>query len=143
VFNIRLAKDFVSAHGHDRLLSLALFSAVPDDVADAFRSEETSEPQNAYDFMRRRQETKGHNPTLVRWHAAIRLGSYASVETMPLCVSILPFVLRARPDGQLACSQMASIGALLNHIVRERAFGELNDEGIRNLEVRSIESIAL
>jgi DNA mismatch repair protein MSH5 len=39
--------------------------------------------------------------------------------------------------------QMASIGALLNHIVRERAFGELDEEGIQNLEVRGIESVSL
>jgi hypothetical protein len=78
----------VPSHGRDRLLSLGLFATVPADVADVISSGGAPEPQNAYDFMQRRQEAKGRDPTLVRWHAAIRLGSYASIETIPLCVSI-------------------------------------------------------
>jgi DNA mismatch repair protein MSH5 len=38
---------------------------------------------------------------------------------------------------------MASVGALLGHIVRERAFGELQDEGVAGLDVRSIEAVTL
>lgn len=38
---------------------------------------------------------------------------------------------------------MASVGALLDHMVRERAVGELEDEGIGGLSVRAIEVLAL
>lgn len=38
---------------------------------------------------------------------------------------------------------MASIGALLDQLVRARAVDDLEDEGIRGLEVRDIECLAL
>ena len=38
---------------------------------------------------------------------------------------------------------MASIGALLDHLVRERAVNELDDDGIWGLEVRAIEMLSL
>ncbi|KAG6837182.1 hypothetical protein H0H93_013409 [Arthromyces matolae] len=38
---------------------------------------------------------------------------------------------------------MASIGALLDHVVRERAVGDLDDEGIEGLDVRDIEILSL
>ncbi|EEB88014.1 hypothetical protein MPER_14402, partial [Moniliophthora perniciosa FA553] len=38
---------------------------------------------------------------------------------------------------------MASVGALLDHLVRERAMDDLEDEGIRGLEVRAIEALSL
>lgn len=38
---------------------------------------------------------------------------------------------------------MGSLGALLDHLVRAHAVGELEDEGIGGLEVRDIESLAL
>ena len=38
---------------------------------------------------------------------------------------------------------MASIGALLDHLVRERAVNELEDDGIWGLEVRAIEMLSL
>lgn len=37
---------------------------------------------------------------------------------------------------------MASIGALIDYLVRERAAGDLDDEGIAGLEVNDIEIIA-
>ncbi|KAG5735367.1 Prohibitin-2 [Termitomyces sp. T112] len=38
---------------------------------------------------------------------------------------------------------MASIGALLDHVVRERAVGDLDDEGIRGLDIRDIKILTL
>lgn len=38
---------------------------------------------------------------------------------------------------------MASIGALLDHLIRERAVNDLDDEGISGLEIRNIEVISL
>jgi len=38
---------------------------------------------------------------------------------------------------------MASIGALLDHLVRERAVGCLEDEGIHTVDVRDIELVSL
>lgn len=38
---------------------------------------------------------------------------------------------------------MASIGALLDHIVRERALSDLDDDGISRLNIRDIEIISL
>ena len=38
---------------------------------------------------------------------------------------------------------MASIGALLDHLVRERAVSSLEDEGIHSLDVRDIEIVSL
>lgn len=39
--------------------------------------------------------------------------------------------------------QLGSVGALLDHLSRERAVGDLHDEGIGGLEVRSIEYLTL
>ena len=38
---------------------------------------------------------------------------------------------------------MASIGALLDYVVRERALGDLGDDGIGGLDIRDIEIISL
>ena len=38
---------------------------------------------------------------------------------------------------------MSSIGALLDHLVRQRAVGELDDEGLEGLEIRDIEALTL
>lgn len=38
---------------------------------------------------------------------------------------------------------MASIGALLDYIVRERALSDLDDDGIGGLDIRDIEIISL
>ena len=39
--------------------------------------------------------------------------------------------------------KLGSLGALLDHLVRVRAVGELEDEGIGGLDIRDIESLAL
>ncbi|KAG6840989.1 hypothetical protein C0991_002879 [Blastosporella zonata] len=39
--------------------------------------------------------------------------------------------------------KMASIGALLDHVVRERVVGDLDDEGIGGLDIRDIEILSL
>ncbi len=39
--------------------------------------------------------------------------------------------------------KLGSLGALLDHLVRIRAVGELEDEGIGGLDIRDIESLAL
>jgi len=38
---------------------------------------------------------------------------------------------------------MASIGALLDHILRDIALSDLNDEGIAGLDIRDIEILSL
>src|SRR6266540_5469028 len=60
-----------------------------------------------------------------------------------LCVSVqilLSFAL------QYPCAhtlQLASIGALLDHMVRERALTDLDDKGIGGLDIRDIELLSL
>ena len=39
--------------------------------------------------------------------------------------------------------QLASIGALLDYIVRERALSDLDDKGIGSLDIRDIELLSL
>lgn len=88
-FQVRPHKDFSAVKGRDRILSLRLLSELPADVTRDTRSpgsEGTSEPRNAYEFMRRRQEVGG-DPTMQRWNASIRLANHASLEATPLCVS--------------------------------------------------------
>ncbi|KAJ6477358.1 muts domain V-domain-containing protein [Mycena vitilis] len=129
VFQIRPHKEFVASKGRERLLSLRLLSELPQDDGELPASSElgstssNSEIRNAYDFMRRRQEAAGGDPTLKRWNASIRLSNFTSVDSSPLCI--------------------ASIGALLDHLVRERAVNDLEDEGIAGLEVRDIEALSL
>ena len=38
---------------------------------------------------------------------------------------------------------MGSIAAVLDHLTREKAIGDLDDEGLGGLEIRGIESLAL
>lgn len=38
---------------------------------------------------------------------------------------------------------MSSVGALLDHLTRERAVGELDDDGLEGLEITGIESLSL
>ncbi|KAJ7819398.1 DNA mismatch repair protein MutS [Mycena olivaceomarginata] len=131
VFQIRPHKEFVASKGRERLLSLRLLSELPQDNSDLPASSEIgSTPSNSngttrnvYDFMRRRHAVTGGDPTTKRWNASIRLSNFTSVESSPLCV--------------------ASIGALLDHLVRERAVNDLEDEGIAGLEIRDIETLAL
>ena len=90
IFQIRPHRDFVPAKGRDRLLSLRLLSELPfgDMINSSSDLSSNSETRNAYDFMRRRQEV-GADPSLKRWNASIRLSNFASVESSPLCVSLL------------------------------------------------------
>ncbi|GLB38388.1 putative ATPase domain of DNA mismatch repair MUTS family protein [Lyophyllum shimeji] len=124
VFQIRPDKDFIPSKGRDRLLSLRLLLELPEgdlDI-DCISSGVGPKPGNAYDFMRSRRDASG-DPTTQRWNALVRLSNFASVDSSPLC--------------------MASIGALLDHITRERAVGDLDGDGIRGLDVRDIEIISL
>ncbi|KAJ7134704.1 DNA mismatch repair protein MutS [Mycena epipterygia] len=129
VFQIRPHKEFVASKGRERLLSLRLLYELPQEDSDLPASSEigstssNSDTRNAYDFMRRRHETNGGDPAMKRWNASIRLSNFTSVESSPLCI--------------------ASIGALLDHLVRERAVNDLDDEGVAGLEVRDIEAISL
>ncbi|KAJ7610685.1 DNA mismatch repair protein MutS [Mycena rosella] len=129
VFQIRPHKDFAASKGRERLLSLRLLSELPQDDSDLPASSDivstssNSDTRNAYDFMRRRREVNGGDPTVKRWNASIRLSNFTSVESSPLCI--------------------ASIGVLLDHLVRERAVSDLEDEGISGLQVRDIEALSL
>ena len=143
-FQVRPHKDFSAARGRDRILSLRLLAELPADVLQDAPSSEldsASEPRNAYEFMRRRPEVGG-DPAMQRWNASIRLANHASLEATPLCVS------RVNDSGQ-ACHfvhiflQLGCIGALLDHLARIRAVGDLDDEGVNGLEVRAIEPLAL
>ncbi|KAF8158095.1 hypothetical protein B0H34DRAFT_749503 [Crassisporium funariophilum] len=125
-FQIRPFKEFVASKGRDRLLSLSRFTnftAEDNELPASSDADSTSSrPNNAYDFMRARREFTG-DPTTKRWNASIRLANFASVETSPLC--------------------MASVGALLDHLVRERALSDFDEDGIGGLDVRDIEILSL
>ncbi|KAJ7147040.1 DNA mismatch repair protein MutS [Mycena crocata] len=129
VFQIRPHKEFAASKGRERMLSLRLLSELPQEDGDLPASSDfastssSSGARNAYDFMRRRQDAVGGDPTMKRWNASIRLSNFTSVDSSPLCI--------------------ASIGALLDHLVRERAVNDLEDEGIAGLEVRDIEALSL
>ncbi|KAH6908017.1 muts domain V-domain-containing protein [Coprinopsis sp. MPI-PUGE-AT-0042] len=84
-------------------------------------SSASSRSRNAYEFM----QARGHDvdPTMQRWNAAIRLANFTSAETSPFCIS--------------------SIGALIDHLVRQRAASELDDDGIAGLDVRDIQALAV
>ncbi|KAF8349474.1 DNA mismatch repair protein MutS [Amanita rubescens] len=125
-FQIRPRKDFLSTKGRDRLLSLGLFAQLPQENVDITSSmdidaDHVEHERNAYDFMRKRRDAIG-DPNQNRWNAMIRLSNFTSVDSSPLC--------------------MASIGALIDYLVRERAACDLDDEGIASLEVNDIEIIA-
>ncbi|GAW05700.1 dna mismatch repair protein msh5 [Lentinula edodes] len=125
IFQIRPNKEFSAAKGKDRLISLQLLSDLPqdEDQSSMLSSDDGSYiSRNAYEFMAKRSGAM-HDPTTKRWNASIRLFNFASLESSPLC--------------------MASIGALLDQLVRARAVDDLEDEGIRGLEVRDIECLAL
>lgn len=91
IFQIRPHKEFLPSKGRDRLLSLSILSQLPQDELDLPASSDSatdstsSNARNAYDFMRRRQDTGG-DPVLKRWGASIRLSNFASVDSAPLCV---------------------------------------------------------
>jgi DNA mismatch repair protein MSH5 len=112
VFQIRSHRDFVPSKGRDRLLSLRLLSELPfEDMNNASSDlSSNSEPRNAYEFMRRRQET-GADPTLKRWNASIRLSNFASVESSPLCVSLSHRPLKNIVDVLAICSDVLNWSA--------------------------------
>ncbi|RDB18026.1 MutS 5 [Hypsizygus marmoreus] len=123
LFQIRPHKEFVPSKGRDRLLSLRLLSDLPQEEYKPLPCEDDEpNPRNAYDFMRSRRDVNG-DPTLKRWNALIRLSNFAAVESSPLC--------------------MASIGALLDYLVREHAVNDLDDDGIGGLDVGDIEILSL
>ncbi|KAI4527251.1 hypothetical protein K525DRAFT_285435 [Schizophyllum commune Loenen D] len=128
-FQIRPHKEFNTAKGRDRLFSLPLLSELPaqydQDAPSSDSGSGGSGLRNAYDFMRSRRNADGNggDPTLKRWNASIRLANFASVDSSPLCI--------------------ACVGALLDHMVRERAVNDLEEDGISGLAIRDIESIAL
>ncbi|KAF5385688.1 hypothetical protein D9757_005471 [Collybiopsis confluens] len=125
VFQIRPHKDFSAVKGIDRLSSLRLLSDLPHNqvqVSDTGNSDNVAAISNAYDFMARRNGAL-NDPTTKRWNASIRIFNFASLETSPLCI--------------------ASVGALLDHLVHERAAYDLENEGIQGLEVENIEILAL
>ncbi|KAH9480408.1 MutS protein-like protein 5 [Psilocybe cubensis] len=126
-FQIRPFKEFLAAKGRDRLLSLNLFNHYTpggDDLPPSsdIDSHSSSRPTNAYDFMTSRRAVTG-DPAARRWSASVRLANFTSVEFSPLC--------------------MASIGALLDHIVRQKALSDCDDEGIGGLDIRNIETLAI
>ncbi|KIJ17739.1 hypothetical protein PAXINDRAFT_175534 [Paxillus involutus ATCC 200175] len=126
IFQVRPHKEFVPSKGRDRLLSLRLLSELACDVDPNHDGSEDGSSatgiRNAYDFMQKRREVTG-DPTMKRWNAAIRLANFASLESAPLCLS--------------------SVGALLDFLTRERAAGELDEDGPEALDIRGIEALAL
>ncbi|KAF8517335.1 muts domain V-domain-containing protein [Gautieria morchelliformis] len=128
-FQIRPNREFNHTKGYERLLALRLFASLPNippsavsDTEPSSTGSATEDPKNAYDFMRKRHAETG-DPSLQRWTAAIRLSNFSAVEASPFCIS--------------------ATGALLDYLARARAVGELEDEGIGGLEIRSIEFLAL
>ncbi|KIY71247.1 hypothetical protein CYLTODRAFT_346399 [Cylindrobasidium torrendii FP15055 ss-10] len=129
VFQIRAYKDFNPGKGRDRLASLQLLADLPPETYESINSTGSSSPssgghlRNASAYMSSRRQEAGGDPTLKRWTAAIRLSNYTSMDAAPLCLS--------------------AVGALLDHLVRERAVNDLENEGIRGLDIREIEMLAL
>ena len=107
-------------------MSLGFLNDLPGDQQENAPNSDTgterTEPRNAYEFMQRRHTEQG-DPTLKRWNASIRMSNYASLDSAPL--------------------SLGSIGALLDYIARQRAVGDLEDEGIGGLQVRGIETLTL
>lgn len=125
MFQIRPHKDFSPGKGRNRLLSLKLFSDLSTyDIEEESRSDidSSSEPRNAYDFMKKRRDMDG-DPTMRRWNATIRMSNFASVDAAPLCVG--------------------SMGALLDHLARECVAGDLENEGVGGLNILDIEVLSL
>ncbi|OJA09631.1 hypothetical protein AZE42_01410 [Rhizopogon vesiculosus] len=126
VFQIRPQKEFSPHRGRDRLLSLRFLSELRiEDTGQPLSSEGSSgpEPRNAYEFMQKRKYAVG-DPTMKRWNAAIRLANYTELESSPLCISCL--------------------GALLDHLARERAASDLDDdEGVEGLNISGIEVLTI
>ena len=145
-FQIRPFKEFMASKGRDRLLSLSLLShLVIDDSLPPSSDPDAgspSRPSNAYDFMRlRRSPRVTGDPTALRWNASVRLTNFASVDSSPLCVSLTSLLFCSKVFT--ITLQLASIGALLDYIVRERALSDFDDKGIGGLDIRDIELLSL
>jgi DNA mismatch repair protein MSH5 len=137
-FQMRPFKEFVTIKGRDRLLSLSRFTDFTEDSdlpPSSDDSSNSSRPTNAYDFMRLRPGMNG-DPTTKRWNASIRLANFASVESSPLCVRLLSLC-------QHWAWTNAQTRALLDYLVRERALGGFDDDGVRGLDIKDIEILAL
>lgn len=65
------------------------------------------------------------------------MANFASFDQSPLCVSSKSGYTRSIFDIP---PQLGAVGALLDHLIRERAVGDLSDEGV---EVRGIELLTL
>ena len=134
---IRPHKDFQPTKGRDRLLSLKfLLDLLP---GSAISTETNSEPRNANDFIQNRTDNGG-DPTTKRWNASIRMSNFASSDSSPLCVSIN---LKPGLSVDSDTAKMASIGALIDHLIRVHAVGALEDEGASEIEIHNIEALAL
>jgi DNA mismatch repair protein MSH5 len=144
IFQIRPFKEFVASKGRERLLSLCRLSTfTPDEdvLPPSSDIESNSSRRDAYSLMRTRRELTG-DPTARRWTASIRLANFASLESSPSCVR--KYYLISTIHELISCViQMASIGALLDHILRERALTDHDDEGMAGLDIRDIEILSL
>ncbi|TFK28044.1 hypothetical protein FA15DRAFT_107923 [Coprinopsis marcescibilis] len=130
IFQIRPFKEFSVKRGSERLLSLTKLRELPilEETAENSASSNPdshsrlSASRNAYEFMQKRQAMDA-DPTTQRWNASIRLGNFAAVETSPFCLS--------------------SIGALIDHLVRQRAASDYDNDGIAGLDIRDIQVLAV
>ncbi|KAJ2919133.1 hypothetical protein MD484_g1189, partial [Candolleomyces efflorescens] len=135
LFQVRPFKEFNAKRGRERLFSLTRLSELSCDFDDLNMTDEASNSmlddddtetrsRNAYEFMQKRQAARGTgDPHVQRWNAVTRLANFANAEGSPYC--------------------MASIGALLDHLVRERAASDYDDDGIPGLEIRDIQILCL
>lgn len=144
-FQIRPYKEFNCMKGRGRLLCLNRLADLPlDDHISLHESSTTAGDsglsRNAYDFMRRRRDEIG-DPAVKRWNASIRLSNFANIDNSSLCVrQQIPKIIVLTNTVPL---QMASVGALIDYLVREQAMSDFDDEGIQGLKVRNIEILTL
>ncbi|KAG8944499.1 MutS protein msh5 [Tulasnella sp. 424] len=113
-FQVRPHKEFSPNQGKEKLLSLRVISEIED-----YESMEQNPLANAYDFMRSRN---AKDPYIKKWAASIRTSNFATM-TAPLC--------------------MSAAGALLDHLVRIHATGDLSVEGIGGLDIVDIHALSL
>lgn len=60
-----------------------------------------------------------------------------------LCELFLNSAVNSGTHHSLALVKMASVGALLDHLVRERAASDYDDDGVPGLNVKDIHILAL
>ncbi|TFY68394.1 hypothetical protein EVG20_g3567 [Dentipellis fragilis] len=144
LFQIRPHKDFNPRKGLNRMLTLGFLSDLQDDDLgqEPVDSDSLSEARNAYEFMTRRKNDQG-DPSLKRWNASVRMSNFASLDNAPLCVRTLRRKIASFIDNKGCIPQIGSMGALLDHLARVRAVGELEDYGVGGLDIRGIEALAL